>query len=84
MSGIRIEDAGSAQASARRYLVAQFGANKIKDVSFTKAWYSTGAQRDIWEVEGDVAVKKGWFGKEYLHFKFQIDPESGRVIAYEI
>ena len=84
MSGARVEDAGSAQAAARRYLVAQFGQNKVKEVSFTRAWYTPGAQKDIWEVEGDVVVKKGWFGKEHLHFKFQIDPGTGRVIAYEV
>ena len=84
MSGVRVEDAGSAQAAARRYLVAQFGQDKVKDVSFTRAWYTTGAQRDVWEVEGDIVVRKGWFGKDNLHFKFQIDPETGRVIAYEV
>ncbi len=84
MTGARVEDAGSAQAAARRYLVAQFGQDKVKDVSFTRAWYSTGAQKDVWEVEGDIVVRKGWFGKDNLHFKFQIDPETGRVIAYEV
>ncbi len=84
MSGARVEDAGSAQNAARRYLVAQFGQDKVKDVSFTRAWYTTGAQRDVWEVEGDIVVRKGWFGKDNLHFKFQIDPETGRVIAYEV
>lgn len=79
-----VEDAGEAQAAAVRYLNAQFGKNKVKDVSFSKAWYKTGAQRDIWEVEGDVLLKKGLLGKETKHFKFQIDPETGRVIAYEV
>lgn len=79
----RVEDAGGAQAAAKRHLVSQFGANKLKQVSFSRAWYTVGAQRDVWEVEGDLVVKKGWFGKEDLHFRFQIDPETGRVIAYE-
>ena len=83
MPGARVDDASSAQAAARRYLAAQFGQKKVKEVSFSRAWYSTGAQKDVWEVEGDVVVKKGLFGKENLHFKFQIDPETGRVIAYE-
>ena len=84
MSGIRVEDAGGAQVSAKRFLAAQFGSNKVKDVSFSKVWYATGAQRDVWEVEGDVVVKTGWFSKETIHFKFQVDPASGRVIAFEI
>jgi hypothetical protein len=84
LSGVRVEDALSAQAAARRYLASQFGQGRVKDVSFSRAWYVAGARRDVWEVEGDVMVKKGWFGKEQVHFKFQIDPETGRVIAYEI
>ena len=56
----------------------------MKGVSFSKAWYATGAQRDIWEVEGDVVVKTGGFSKETVHFKFQVDPASGKVIAFEI
>lgn len=84
MSSDRVKDAGSAQAAARRYLAAQFGSNNVKEVSFSKSWYTPGAQKDIWEVEGDVVVKKGWFGKEEVHFKFQIDPITGRVIAYEV
>jgi hypothetical protein len=65
-------------------LAAQFGSNKVKDVSFSKAWYTAGSQRDIWEVEGDVVVKTGWFSKETFHFKFQVDPATGKVIAFEI
>lgn len=84
MSGARVGDAGQAQAAARRYLTAQFGSKNIKEVSFSKSWYTPGAQKDIWEVEGDLIVKKGWFGKEEVHFKFQIDPVTGRVIAYEV
>jgi hypothetical protein len=84
LSGIRIEDAGGAQASAKRFLAAQFGPKKVKEVNFSKAWYATGAQRDIWEVEGDAMVKTGWFSKETVHFKFQVDPMTGNVIAFEI
>ena len=56
----------------------------MKEVSFSKAWYATGAQRDVWEVEGDVVVKTGWFSKETVHFRFQVDPATGKVIAFEI
>ena len=84
MSKIQIEDASSAQAAARRYMIAQLGLKKIKEISFSRTWYQTGVQRDIWEVEGDVSIKKGLFGKKDVHFKLQIDPEKGKVIAYEI
>lgn len=41
------------------------------------------SKRDVWEVEGDVEMKKGLIGKEFRHFKYQIDPETARVIAFE-
>ena len=84
MATPRINDASGAQAAAKRYLLSQFGADKLKAVSFTRAWYTIGSQRDVWEVEGDLVVKTGWFSKEQMHFRFQIDPETGRVIAYEV
>jgi hypothetical protein len=79
----RVGDATSAQAAARRHLEAHYGANRILNVRFSRTWYATGSKRDVWEVEGDVTLKKGLFGKEVKHFKFQIDPETGRVIAFE-
>ena len=84
VSDIKIEDAGGAQASAKSFLAAQFGVNNVKEVSFSKAWYATGTSKDVWEVEGDVVVKTGWFSKETVHFRFQVDPVTGKVIAYEI
>jgi hypothetical protein len=84
MAQPRVEDAIAAQAAARRYLTALYGLKKIKEVSFSRAWYQTGALRDVWEVEGDAVVKKGWFSKEQKHFKFQIDPVNGRVISHEM
>jgi len=59
------------------------GVDKVLNIKFTRTWYVTGAKRDLWEVEGDVTLKKGIFTKEVRHFKYQIDPETGRVIAYE-
>jgi hypothetical protein len=59
MSADRVKDAGSAQAAARRYLAAQFGSNNVKEVSFSKSWYTPGAQKDIWEVEGSRRAGSG-------------------------
>jgi len=42
MSGVRVSDAASAQLAARRQLEAQYGANRIERVVFTRAWYVTG------------------------------------------
>ena len=83
MSEFKVEDATSAQSAARRHLEAHYGADKVRSVKFTRAWYATGARRDVWEVEGDVEIKKGMFSKEHRHFKYQIDPDTGRVIAFE-
>jgi len=80
---VRVDDAISAQAAAKRHLEAHFGADKVISIRFTRAWYTPGARRDLWEVEGDVIVKKGMFSREVRHFKFQIDPETARVIAFE-
>ena len=79
----KVDDATDAQQAAIRYLNKQFGKSKVQDVSFSRAWYKTGAQRDIWEVEGDLLLKKSLFSKETRHFKLQIDPTTARVIAYE-
>ena len=38
---------------------------------------------DVWEVEGDVTLKKGIIGKEIRHFKYQIDPVTGGVMEFE-
>jgi hypothetical protein len=84
MAQSRVEDAIAAQAAARSYLATLYGLKKLKEVSFTRAWYQTGALRDVWEVEGDAVVKKGMFSKEQKHFRFQIDPVSGRVISHEM
>ena len=83
MSGARIDDATGAQAAARRHVEAHYGVDKVRSLKFTRSWYATGAKRDVWEVEGDVELKTGMFGKEYRHFKYQIDPDTGRVIAFE-
>lgn len=84
MSDTRVDDAGKAQAAAKRFLAAQFGANRIQSVTFSKSWYTQGSMRDLWEVEGDAVLKKGWLGKENIHFKFQVDPSTGKVIAFEV
>jgi hypothetical protein len=78
----RVGDATSAQAAARSHLEALYG-DRVLNVKFSRTWYATGSKRDVWEVEGFVILKKGLFGKEVKHFKFQIDPDSGRVIAFE-
>ena len=83
MSDSRINDAEKAQAAAKRYLAAQFGADRIKSTTYSKSWYTQGSMRDLWEVEGDVILKKGRFGKETIRFKLQVDPSTGSVITFD-
>lgn len=78
----RIVDASAAQMAARRHLEAQHG-DKLVELKVRKCWYSTGANRDVWDVEGIAVIKKGLFGKEQRAFKYQIDPTSGAVIGFE-
>jgi len=80
---IRIKDATSAQGAARRHLEGQYGADKIKSINFTRCWYHGGSTMDVWEVEGDITIKKGMISKEVRHFKYQIDPSTGNVIGFE-
>ena len=83
MGEARIRDAFSAQSAVRRHLETQYGAVKIKNIKFTKVWYSTRARMDVWEAEGDITVRKGLIGKEVGHFKFQIDPITGNINGFE-
>ena len=84
MGEMRVMDATSAQLAARRHLESVYGSDKIVSMTVSRVWFVAGKTRDVWEVEGEVVVKKGAFKKETRHFKFQIDPETGRVIGFEI
>lgn len=78
-----IQDATGAQNACRRHLDAQYGADKILGVKYSRSWYTAGTKMDIWEVEGDVTVKSGFLSKVQKHFKAQVHPETGRVIAFD-
>lgn len=77
-----ITDATGAETAVRRHLESQHG-KKLADLQLRKCWYSIGAARDVWDVEGIVILKKGMFGKEQRVFKYQIDPASGAIIGFE-
>jgi len=78
----RVVDASGAQMAARRHLESQHG-DKLIELKVRKCWYSTGATKDVWDVEGIAVIKKGMFAKEQRAFKYQIDPTSGAVIGFE-
>lgn len=83
MTEATIQDATGAQAATRRHLDAQYGADKIRAVKFSRSWYTAGTKMDLWEVEGDVTIQTGVFSKVQKHFKAQVHPDNGRVIAFD-
>jgi hypothetical protein len=82
ISGTRV-DASQAQMAARRYLESAY-TKHLRDVHFTKCWYSHAGSQSFWDVEGFMLTKKAVRGSKELHFRFQIDPNSGEVLGYEI
>ena len=80
--GKQVVDASAAQMAARRHLEDQHG-NKLIELRVRKCWYTTGASRDVWDIEGTAVIKKGMFGKEQRAFRYQVDPGSGAVIGFE-
>ena len=79
---LRIANISAAQTAVRRHLEAQHG-NRLVELKVRKCWYSTGENRDFWNVEGIVVIKKGLFGKKQRAFKYQIDTASGAFIDFE-
>jgi len=79
----RITDATSAQSAARRHLEAHYGAAKVKNVTFTRCWFSPGSSMEVWEVEGDVEIQMGFLRRDVRHFKYQIEATQGRVVGFE-
>ncbi len=78
----RIVDASVAQMAARRYLENQYGDNLVK-LEVKKCWYSTGASKGVWDVEGVAEVKKDMVVREHRTFKCQIDSITNAVIWFE-
>ena len=80
--GKQVVDASAAQVAARKHLDGQYG-SKLVELRVRKCWYSVGASRDVWDIEGTAIIKKGMFGKEQRAFRYQVDPASGAVIGFE-
>ncbi|OGO35829.1 MAG: hypothetical protein A2147_08480 [Chloroflexi bacterium RBG_16_57_8] len=79
----RIPDAPAAEAAVREALQGQYG-NALKGLSFRKCWYSNAGRQEFWDVEGTLTRRKGLMGRETRNFRYQVDPETGRVIGYEL
>lgn len=71
----KIRNAMDAERYAEKYLQTIY--KGVKSVAMDKVWYQTGAQRDIWLVEGLVR-----FNGEKCPFKLQLDPVKGELMGY--
>jgi hypothetical protein len=76
-------DASQAQMAVTKYLERAY-MNYLKEVQFTKCWYSHAGSQSFWDVEGFMLTKKKISGSSELHFRFQVDPTSGEVLGYEL
>jgi hypothetical protein len=79
----KITDAPAVEDAVRNSLQLQYGKG-LTGLSFRKCWYSSAGRQEFWDVEGTFTHKKGLMGRETLNFKFQVDPDSGRVVGYEL
>jgi hypothetical protein len=79
----KISDAPAAEAAVREALHSQYNKN-LKALTFRKCWYSSAGRQEFWDVEGTFIEKKGMLGRETKSFRYQVDPDSGRIIGYEV
>jgi hypothetical protein len=76
-------DASQAQMAVIKYLESAY-MNYLKEVHFTKCWYSHVGGQSFWDVEGFMLTTKKVGGSNEMHFRFQVDPNSGEVLGYEL
>jgi hypothetical protein len=79
----KVADAPAAEAAVRDALQIQYGKN-LKGLTFRKCWYSSAGRQEFWDIEGSFLVKRGILGRDSRNFRYQVDPDSGRIIGYEI
>ncbi len=79
----KVADAPAAETAVRDALNAQYGRN-VAEINFRKCWYSSAGRQEFWDVEGTFILKRGILGRDTRSFRYQVDPDSGRVIGYEI
>ncbi len=79
----KIGDAPGAEAAVKEALQAQYGTS-LKSVSFRKCWFSASGKLEYWDVEGTFIRSRGFIGREARNFRYQVDPDSGRIIGYEL
>jgi hypothetical protein len=78
-----IGDAPAAEGAVRNALHSQYG-NKLTRLIFRKCWYASAGRQEFWDVEGSFIEKRGILGRETRGFRYQVDPDSGRILGYEL
>lgn len=78
-----VNDASFAEAAVTESLRRQYG-NNLKGLLFRKCWYSYAGRQEFWDIEGTFVYSRGMLGRETKNFHYQVDPETGRVIGYEV
>lgn len=78
----KLPDALSVELALKNHFHSKYG-NKFIDVEFRKVWYQGGSERDLWETEGDVILKRFLWLKKRRSIRYQLDPLSGDVIGYQ-
>lgn len=91
MPQIKVQDSNTAQQTARQHLDAHFVTEKLEDVVYSKVWYITGSDRDVYEVEGEATIKTkdfdratARFKRRELRFTLLIDPVTGNLIKLTV
>ena len=79
----KIGDAPAAEEAVRNALHAQYG-KRLKSLTFRKCWYSSSGRQEYWDIEGSFAESRAFLGRDIKHFHYQVDPDSGRIIGYEL
>ncbi len=78
----KLQDALSVRLALKNYFQSEHG-NKFVDVELRKVWYHGGSERDVWEAEGEVILKRFLWIKKRRSFQYQLDPESGAILGYQ-
>lgn len=91
MTEIKVSDVESAKQATRRQLNSHYGSEKLEDVTYTRVWYVTGAEQDVYEIEGEIVIKTSDFDRatarfkrSTLRYKLLIDPVSGNLIEIKL
>lgn len=91
MTELKVYDVESAKLNAREHLETHYGSETLEDVAYTRVWYVTGSEKDVYEVEGEVIIKTKDFDRKIarfkrrtLRYKLLIDPVSGNLVELQL